>query len=156
MSTYETPHDLRIGPAASAVGRFGVHVGEMVLAMALGMAVFGAVFNGILAAAGTSFGEALESVPALVALVLMFNMTVPMVLWMQHRGHSRARLAEMTGAMLAVGLTACALLWGSAIESSAICGVECALMIVATIAVMLLHPREYSRRASDAHATADE
>jgi hypothetical protein len=43
----------------------------------------------------------------------------------------------MAGAMLAVGATAIGLLWASVIESTAICGVECALMIPAMTAVML-------------------
>jgi hypothetical protein len=128
-----------------AVGQFLLHLGEMVLAMSVGMAVFGALFGGVLVAAGTSYDEALATVPELIALVLMFNMTVPMVLQMRHRGHSTARVAEMAGAMLAVGATACALLWLSLIESAAICGVECALMIPVTVTIMLLHRDEYSR-----------
>jgi uncharacterized RDD family membrane protein YckC len=75
----------------------------------------------------------------------MFNMTVPMVLWMRHRGHSTARIVEMAGAMLAVGLIAVACLWASVIESTAICGLECALMVPAMIGVMLLRRGEYAR-----------
>jgi hypothetical protein len=127
------------------VRHFVLHVGEMLLAMFVGMAVFGAFFSGILFALGTTFEEALETVPALIALVLMFNMTVPMVLWMRHRGHSTARLVEMTGAMLAVGLVAVVCLWASVIESTAICGLECALMVPAMIGVMLLRRGEYAR-----------
>jgi hypothetical protein len=112
----------------------------MLLAMMVGMALFGA----ILVAAGTNFEEALETVPELIALVLMFNMTAPTVLWMRHRGHAAARVAEMAGAMLFVGVTAIVLLWASLIESTAICGVECALMIPAMVAVMLLHREEYA------------
>ena len=119
--------------------------------MMVGMMLFGAVFSGILLAAGTTFDEALESVPVLIALVLMFNMTVPMLLWMHHRGHPRGRLVEMGGAMLAVGVAACLLLWLSAIESTAICGVECTLMIPAMIAVMLVHPGDYTRAAHARH-----
>ena len=154
MATYRTARQPTPGPAVRSVLHFVTHVGEMLLAMVVGMAVFGALFSGVLLAVGTSFDEALESAPVLIALVLMFNMSAPMVLWMRHRGHSRARIAEMAVAMLAVGLAACALLWASLIESTAICGVECALMVPVTIAVMLLHPGEYSRPAGAHRADA--
>jgi hypothetical protein len=138
MTAYSTPRR-----AAVQAGRFVAHVGEMLLAMLGGMMVFGALFGGVLAAAGTDFQEALETAPEVIAIVLMFNMTVPMVLWMRHRGHPAVRVAEMAGAMVLVGVTAIVLLWASVIESTAICGVECALMIPAMVVVMLLHRDEY-------------
>src|SRR5919109_937816 len=117
MSTYGSPHRLTVRATTGSVGRFALHLGEMLLAMVVGMALFGALFSGILVAAGTTYDEALATVPELIALVLMFNMTVPMVLWMRHRGHSTARVAEMAGAMVVVGVAACVLLWSSAIAS---------------------------------------
>jgi hypothetical protein len=81
----------------------------------------------------------------------MVNMTVPMVLWMRQRGHSRARIVEMAAAMLAVGLVAVVCLWASVIESTAICGLECALMVPAMIGVMSLRRGEYARPV-DAHS----
>jgi flagellar biosynthetic protein FliP len=147
MATYRPPNQLTIGPTSGAVRHFLVHIGEMVLAMFVGMALFGTLFSAILLAAGTTYASALETVPELIALALMVEMTVPMVLWMRHRGHSGARVAEMAGAMLAVGFVAVVLLWSSAIASTAICGVECALMLPAMVAVMLAHRGEYSRPA---------
>jgi hypothetical protein len=141
MTGYGIPR----GAAAGSLRRFVLHVGEMLLAMFVGMAVFGAFFSGMLLALGTTFDEALETVPALIALVLMFNMTVPMVLWMRHRRHSRARIVEMAGAMLAVGLVAVVCLWASVIGSTAICGLECALMVPAMIGVMSLRRGEHAR-----------
>ena len=154
MATYRSAPLPTLGPAVRSVLHFVMHIGEMLLAMFVGMAVFGALFSGVLFAVGTSFDEALEAAPVLIALVLMFNMSAPMVLWMRHRGHSPARVAEMAGAMLAVGLAACVLLWASLIESTAICGVECALMVPVMIAVMLLHPGDYSRPAGAHRADA--
>lgn len=145
MAVYGTARGLTRAPAIASARHFLRHLGEMLLAMFVGMALFGALFSGILVAAGTTYDEALNTAPELIALVLIFNMTVPMVLWMRHRGHSAACVAEMAGAMLAVGATAVALLWFSAIESTAICGVECALMVPAMIAVMLLRRSEYAR-----------
>ena len=154
MATYGTARQPTLGPSVRSVLHFVMHIGEMLLAMFVGMAVFGALFSGVLLAVGTSFDEALESAPVLIALVLMFNMSAPMVLWMRHRRHSPARVAEMAGAMVAVGLAACVLLWASLIESTAICGVECGLMVPVMIAVMLLHPAEYSRPAGAHRADA--
>ena len=140
MSATTIPRPTRAAPAL----RFARHFGEMVLAMCVGMWVFGAVLTGILLAAGTSFTEALEAAPELIALVLAVNMTVPMVWWMRHRGHARGRVNEMAGAMLATAPAAILMMWFSVIDGTAICGVECGLMVVGMIGVMLLHPREYS------------
>jgi flagellar biosynthetic protein FliP len=117
----------------------------MIAAMFVGMAVLGAFWGVLLAGAGTSSNELLESAPALVALGLMFDMTAPMVLWMRHRGHSGAEIAEMAGAMGGVALIALMLLWTSAIEAIAICGIECALMVPATLLVMLHRRGAYAR-----------
>jgi flagellar biosynthetic protein FliP len=121
------------------------HFGEMIVAMFVGMAVLGAFWGLVLAAIGTSSKELLDAAPAVVALGLMFDMTVPMVLWMRHRGHARAEIAEMAGAMGFVALVALVLLWTSAIEPIGICGIECALMVPATVIVMLHHRRAYVR-----------
>ena len=123
---------------------FARHLGEMIVAMYVGMAVLGGLWGLGLAAVGTSSKELLDSVPALVALGLMFDMTVPMVLWMRHRGHSRAEIAEMAGAMGGVAVVALVLLWTSAIEAIAICGIECGLMVPAMVVVMLRHRRAYA------------
>ena len=133
--------------AAAPAGHFTRHLLEMVAAMFLGMAVFGAVLGGVLLAAGTTFQDVLETVPALAALMLAFNMTVPMALWMRHRGHATARIAEMAGGMLAVCVVAIVLLQASLIESTAICGVECALMVPMMLGVRLIRRDEDSRPA---------
>ena len=117
------------------------HLGEMVVAMFVGMGVLGAFWGLVLAAVGSSSKDLLDSAPGVVALGLMFNMTVPMVLWMRHRGHSRPEIVEMAGAMAAVALVALVLLWTSAIQAIAICGIECALMVPA-MAVAMLHRRD--------------
>jgi flagellar biosynthetic protein FliP len=116
----------------------------MIVAMFVGMAVLGAFWALVLAAIGTSSEELLESAPAVVALGLMFDMTVPMVLWMRHRGHARADIAEMAGAMGFVAVIALVLLWASVIEPIGICGIECALMVPAMAVVMLHHRHAYS------------
>jgi hypothetical protein len=40
-----------------------------------------------------------------------FNMTVPMVLWMSHRGHTADRNVEMALSMIVPSVAAAALAW---------------------------------------------
>lgn len=110
------------------------------LAMVVGMAVFDAVFEGILAMAGTSYAVLVDDAPTAVALILMLNMTAPMLLWMRVRGHEASAVSAMGAAMVVVGAATVFLLWLSVIDAGAICGVECGLMIPAMIVAMLLHP----------------
>jgi hypothetical protein len=121
------------------------HFGEMLLAMVVGMMVLGAVDRGILAAAGTGASEVKDAAPEVVALVMAFNMTVGMTVWMRHRGHSWARVEEMAGAMFVPAIAAIGLFWCTVVPSDAILPLEHIAMLPAMIAVMLLHPTEYSR-----------
>ena len=129
-----------------AARNFVLHLGEMFLAMVVGMAVFDAVFEGTLAMVGTSYGVLVDDAPTAVALILMFNMTAPMLLWMRVRGHKASEVSAMGAAMVVVGATTVFLLWLSAIDAEAICGVECGLMIPAMVAAMLLHPSMHATR----------
>src|SRR5690349_23502378 len=78
--------------SASAGGarHFLRHLGEMYLAMVVGMMVLGIVDGGILAAAGTSVDDVRDRAPEAVALVMAINMTVGMTVWMRHRRHTWA------------------------------------------------------------------
>lgn len=130
----------------AATRHFVWHLGEMFLAMVVGMAALDAVFNAILGLTGASYDDLVTTAPAAVALILMFNMTAPMLLWMRVRGHEASEVSEMSVAMVVVGATTVFLLWLSVIDSAAICGVECGLMIPAMVAAMLLHPSLQARR----------
>jgi flagellar biosynthetic protein FliP len=123
-----------------ATGKFALHLGEMFLAMVVGMAVLDAAFEAILALAGTSYAVLVDDAPTAVAFILMFNMTAPMLLWMRVRGHDVGEVSVMGAAMVVVGAITVFLLWLSAIDAGAICGVECGLMIPAMFAGMLVHP----------------
>jgi flagellar biosynthetic protein FliP len=123
-----------------ATRKFALHLGEMFLAMVVGMAALDVVFEGMLAVAGTSYAVMVDDAPTAVALILMFNMTAPVLLWMRIRGHQASQVSAMGAAMAVVGAITVFLLWLSAIDAGAICGVECGLMIPAMIAAMLLHP----------------
>jgi hypothetical protein len=121
------------------------HLGEMLLAMIVGMMVLGALDRGVLAAAGTSASHVRDAAPEVVAVVMAFNMSAGMAVWMRHRGHVWARIAEMAGAMFVPAVAAIALFWGGVIQSGAILALEHVAMIPAMVAVMLVHRGEYSQ-----------
>jgi hypothetical protein len=130
--------------AASQAGSkraFARHFGEMVLAMVLGMVVLGGLAELLFAAAGSTLSD--QSGGAQVML-MGFNMTLPMVLWMGHRGHAAARNAEMAMSMIVPSVVAAVLAWAGALESAAALGVQHAVMIPAMLGVMLWRYEEYS------------
>ena len=131
--------------AAGSTRLFLRHYGEMILAMYGGMIGLGALFALILAGLGTTPEAVRYDLPVLFALVMCFNMTAGMVFWMRHRGHSRSRIVEMAGAMVAPAIAAIVLFWTGAVEAGAVCPIECIAMVPAMLAAMLVRRDEYSR-----------
>ena len=126
---------------AEAVGRSGWptlarHFLEMVAAMWVGMVAGGLVFAPILAASEMTPSEARVRYPELYLLVMAFNMTVPMVLWMRHRGHGARSCFEMSAAMVVPGILLLCLFWVGATDGPA-CGLYCGLMAVSMLVLML-------------------
>jgi hypothetical protein len=120
---------------------FARHFGEMVLAMLLGMVVLGGLAEVGFALSGSSLSDQ----PGGTQVMLMgFNMTVPMVLWMMYRGHAAARNVEMALSMIVPSAAAAALAWAGALGSGAALGVQHALMIPAMLGVMLWRYQDYS------------
>jgi hypothetical protein len=117
----------------------------MFIAMMVGMMVLGALDRAILAAAGTGVTHVRNSAPEVVALVMAFNMTVGMTLWMRYRRHSWAMCSEMAGAMFVAAVIAIVLFWCAVIHSHSVTAMEMAAMFPAMIAVMLLRRTEYSQ-----------
>jgi hypothetical protein len=121
--------------------KFALHFVEMVVAMAVGMAVLHPVWMFVLDAVGAA---GLMHNPYSGALIMATNMTVAMAAWMKVRGHRWRPIAEMGAAMyvpflvlfvpLAVGLIdkGALMLWGHL------------LMLPAMAAAMLLRPHEYA------------
>jgi hypothetical protein len=136
---------LSVGAGAATGGSkraFARHFGEMVLAMFVGMVVLGGAAELLFAAAGSS----LPDQPGGTQVTLMgLNMTVPMVLWMRHRGHAAARTVEMALSMIVPSLAAAALAWAGALGSAAALGIQHAVMIPAMLGVMLWRYQDYSR-----------
>ena len=121
---------------------FGRHFGEMLLAMMLGMAVLG----GLLAAALAVVGTRLADGPAwLQAMSMAVAMTLPMVWWMRRRGHSRARSAEMAGAMILPTAAAVALHSIGVLDTAdEVLTVQHVAMIPSMLAVMIWRMDDYT------------
>ena len=123
--------------------RFLWHFGEMLLVMMVGMCVLGAAARGLyVLLSGESF--VLRQHITLAALVMAFNMTLPMVLWMRFRGHSWERGGEMGLAMFVPTVIALALFWVGPLGAGAVLGAAMILMVPAMLAVMLYRRDEYS------------
>jgi hypothetical protein len=124
----------------------------MTLTMMLGMAILGMAFRQIhVALFGTGFDEAWHEHTELAVFAMTFNMTLPMVLWMHHRGHSWERGGEMAAAMFLLALVLLGLFWPGVISAHVVLPLEMALMIPAMIGVMA---RRFDEYAGHAHAPA--
>ena len=86
------------------------HYVEMVLAMYAGMLLLGGLAGGLISMSGTTPEHVRDAAPEAFGLVMALNMSLPMALWMRHRGHRPRLIAEMSIAMLAPALAAIALL----------------------------------------------
>ena len=117
------------------------HYLEMVLAMAAGMLVLGALAAGLLTALGlpVSFGTEID------ALLMATTMAAGMALWMRHRGHRRAPVLQMCAAMYVPFLALFVPLWTETITPDQLMLWGHLLMLPAMAVVMLLRPDEYTR-----------
>jgi hypothetical protein len=97
VATLARAHGIR--DQASKVGRFILHLLEMVLSMMVGMAVL--YLLDVLTPESASYSAVFEygTIPFDIAMAVF--MTVPMVAWMIARGHGRRHSAEMGFAMFA-------------------------------------------------------
>jgi flagellar biosynthetic protein FliP len=111
----------------------------MVVAMMLGMYLLAAPSGAVLSALGYSSSD-----PVTSALVMTFDMTVPMVVWMRIRGHGWARSAEMGAAMVLPAVVIVALAIAGTIPQSGLSGAVMDPMIPAMLAVMLYRRSEYA------------
>ena len=124
------------------------HLAEMIIAMMLGMCILGMAFRGIHTALfGGGFAAAWRQHTELAVFAMTFNMTLPMVLWMHHRGHTWERCGEMAGAMFLLALVVLMPFWAEAISSGVVLPLEMALMLPAMIGVMALRYDEYATHA---------
>ena len=125
------------------------HLVEMFLAMGAGMMLGAGLFA---AAVGTSVPEARREYAVAWVLVMAFDMTVPMVAWMLHRGHSWRRAGEMAAVMIAPALPLIALTAGEVTTGSG-CGAYMTASTIAMIALIVYRRGEY-RATAGAHLSA--
>ena len=87
------------------------------------------------------------------ALVMATNMTVPMVGWMWHRGHSPAALAEMAAAMYAPFVACFPLVWFGVLAATGLMIAGHVVMVPAMTVAMLWRLDEYTGHTHErAHA----
>ena len=121
--------------------RFARHYVEMVLAMAVGMLVFGAVVRGGLALAGFELSASRH--PEAAALEMAFSMSAGMALWMWRRGHGRRGTFEMCGAMFAPAVVLFPPLWLGAVPPGSLPVLTHLAMLPLMLLVMLRRRAEY-------------
>jgi hypothetical protein len=130
---------------ARGTGRFIRHFIEMIVVMMLGMCALGGAFAALHNVLfGNGFADAWRDHVGLATFAMAFNMTVPMVLWMHHRGHSWERGGEMAIAMILPALPPLVLYSVGVIPARGVLGLQMMLMIPAMLAAMLYRKQEYS------------
>jgi hypothetical protein len=134
-----------LGTGRGSKRAFARHFGEMLLAMFAGMVVLGGLAELAFAASGSSLSD--QSGGFRIALMGL-NMTVPMVLWMSHRGHARAQNLEMAASMILPSLAAAILAWAGVLGTAAGFAIQHAAMIPAMLGVMLWRYEHYSQHHS--------
>jgi flagellar biosynthetic protein FliP len=121
-----------------AIGRFTWHFLEMVIAMAVGMALgpVGALLD-------YAFGVELSSHPASHAIVMATDMAIGMAVWMRIRGHNRRSIGEMSAAMYLPFVMLLVPYGLGYLSGGALIGVGHILMLPAMLVAMLARRDEY-------------
>jgi hypothetical protein len=128
-------------PAASGhrgARRFLRHFLEMTAAMVAGMLLLSPVWSAATA------GLALFDRPDVDALVMATNMTIGMTVWMRHRGHGWAPVAEMGAAMFVPFPLLAGPYWAGMLSADGLMMGGHLLMAPAMVAAMLLRREEYT------------
>ena len=138
---------------ASKVGRFLLHLLEMLLAMEAGMIVFHLLANQI--PATSSLATVTDNETVLHNVVMDVFMTVPMLTWMILRGHGWRHSLEMGVAMLAPVAVINLLCSLGAVEYLPwLAGAGGPAMYLGMLAAMIYRRNHYTDKAKHlAHAT---
>jgi flagellar biosynthetic protein FliP len=133
--------------------RFWWHFAEMVVVMLISMAVLGAAVSAVFALAGHAN---LLHFAALRGLLMTAYMVIGMALWMRHRRHSWARIAEMSVAMAAPYVVLVGPFLGEVIGKSAFLAAMHVLMLPSMYVAMALRRDEYERDHRDHYPRESE
>jgi hypothetical protein len=120
---------------------FLLHLGEMVVAMMLGMMILGIPYGSIMGAFG--YSHPVARFPELSALVMTLNMTLPMVAWMLYRRHGWEHAGEMAGAMFVPAIALVMLCIVGVIPHNTLSGAVMIVMLPAMVIVMLYRRSDY-------------
>ena len=126
---------------------FARHLGEMMVAMMVGMPLGRGLFAVIF---GSPSETAVRQHDVAWTLLMAFTMTVPMVAVMLWRGHSARSAGEMAVAMIVPAFPFVALKMAGVI-SAPVAGLYMSVSMVAMIGLLVYRHREY-RRVATAHA----
>ena len=138
-------------------GHLAFHYLEMVLAMAVGMMAFGALFWS--PADPTGLGATLRNHPYISELLMVAAMAAPMVAFMRYRRHSWRLTAEMTLGMALPAAAVVALAATSltpVLTGKGLSLASHAAMLLGMLAAMLYRRRDYGGSHLHHHLTHAE
>ena len=124
------------------------HLGEMMVAMWIGMPLGRVLFAAVF---GSASNQAVHQHDVAWTLLMAFTMTAPMVAVMLYRGHSARSAGEMAAAMIAPALPFVALKVAHVI-SGPVAGPYMGVSMVAMIVLIIYRRNEY-RAAAGAHGS---
>ena len=133
--------DAATAPRRSPWRAWSIHLAEMMIAMFAGMAVLGGALEGVLSLAGASLDDASANV---MAGVMAFNMTAPMVWWMHYRGHAARHNVEMAGSMIVPTAIVIGLHLLGLVAADSVLLIQHVVMIPAMVGVMLARFEHYA------------
>jgi hypothetical protein len=141
MSTQTLP---RVS-ARGRIGHFVLHYLEMCAPMCVGFALLDLVYYWAAGLAG--YTNPFQQLPELSVLVVGFNMTAPMAVYMLYRGMPRRATAEMSAAMAIWAFTLLLLGWLAILPKENLALMEHGLMMPIVLIPMLLRLDLYTGRA---------
>ncbi|MEO3854240.1 hypothetical protein [Acrocarpospora sp. B8E8] len=121
--------------------RFTLHYVEMIIAMFVGMFALGSLQSAV----GLDISHTEH--PDLGYLVMAFNMSVGMAVWMRFRGHAWRPTLEMCAVMFAPAVPLFPLLWLDVIGGGTLMMAAHIAMFPLMLGVMLLRRAEYTHHA---------
>jgi len=116
------------------------HYLEMVVAMFVGMAVFGGLFAGAVAVLGLD----VELSSTAMALKMAVDMALGMGVWMRFRGHAWAGSLEMAGVMLVAPVSLLPLVGLGVLDGDGLMMIEHVVMFPLMYLVMVRRSHEYA------------
>lgn len=136
---------VRVSPETQRKGHvppFWRHFLQMLAAMFVGMIGTGAIFLSIVGL--KSWNAVTTEYPTQALLAMAVGMTAPMAAWMLYRGMGWKNTYEMAAAMVLPVVPFLLLVWFD-VTKSAECGIYCAVMVLAMLALMFYRRSEYSK-----------